>query len=405
VVQQVVQNEASRARTANPPPRVAYLAPPLRVGGTQRHLLQLVAGLDGEVRPRVCAFRDQGEVADALRAAGIAIHGLLGSEQRFGARGVLRVVAFARWLRRERIEVLHCFQWRPSLFGILAARLAGTPVVVAGKRSHLLADRRSRVAWGLIARLADAVVVNTDALAAEIRLAAPGARCLVIPNGVDAGAFTCDEDPPAVRRRLRLDPERPVVGSVGRLEGRKGHAVFIAAAAAVLQDAGEPRPQFVIVGDGPLRGTLAGQAARLGIASAVVLPGRRDDVADWLRAFDLFVLPSRTEGMSNALLEAMAAGRAIVATGVGAARELLASGEIGVSVPPDDPGALAAAIRELLADPDRRGRLGIAARRLALARFGVGAMVARTEALYRSLLVEKRQAVAPMVDRREEPLR
>jgi glycosyltransferase involved in cell wall biosynthesis len=139
---------------------------------------------------------------------------------------------------------------------------------------------------------------------------------------------------------------------------------------------------LAVVGDGPLRAALAESAERLGVASHVELLGDRADVRDVLAALDVFVLPSRTEGMSNALLEAMATGLPVVATAVGGTPEVIADGSSGLLVPVDDPAAMAAAIVRVLDDPSLAGRLGAAARQTVEERYGAKSMVRRLEAVY-----------------------
>jgi glycosyltransferase involved in cell wall biosynthesis len=146
---------------------------------------------------------------------------------------------------------------------------------------------------------------------------------------------------------------------------------------------------LVIAGDGPLRDELAALTARLDIADRVRMLGDRADVRDVLAAFDVFVLPSRTEGMSNALLEAMAMARPVVATAVGGTPEVLAGDTTGLLVPADDPSTMAGAIARLLDDPERSARLGAAARRRVEEHYGVAAMVRRLEAVYAAVATER----------------
>jgi L-malate glycosyltransferase len=173
-----------------------------------------------------------------------------------------------------------------------------------------------------------------------------------------------------------------VIGSVGRLEWRKGHDVLLAAAERLRGR----RAQVLLVGDGPLAEELGRRAAALGVASDVRFTGTLDDVRPALAAMDVFVLPSREEGMSNALMEAMAAGRPIVASDVGGNGEVLDGGQLGVLVPPDDALALADAVGALLDDGPRAAALATAARDVVTARFGARAMVAALESFYEQRL-------------------
>jgi glycosyltransferase involved in cell wall biosynthesis len=147
-----------------------------------------------------------------------------------------------------------------------------------------------------------------------------------------------------------------------------------------------------VVGDGPLRDTLRDQARALGLDGAVRFLGAVPEAWRLLPHFDVFALPSRWEGMSNGLLEAMAAGRPIVATTAGGNPELITDGETGLLVPPEDPGALAAAIARLVRDPALARRLGDAARRRVEKDYTLDRMVSRMEALYDELLAREKAA-------------
>src|SRR5438128_8523026 len=176
------------------------------------------------------------------------------------------------------------------------------------------------------------------------------ARWALIPSGVDVARFGNGPSLAEAKRALGLDPHRPVVGTIGRLESRKGHEHFLLAARTMLELANGLRPQVVIVGAGPRRAELVREAAVLGVGEIVRFTGALADVRLPLAAMDVFVLPSDAEGMSNALLEAMAAGRPVVATAVGGTVEVVEPGS-GTLVPPRDAQALASAILRLLSDP------------------------------------------------------
>jgi glycosyltransferase involved in cell wall biosynthesis len=367
--------------------RIAFFAPLLTTGGTQRHLQQVLSLLDPDrFTAEVFTLRTGGEVEGDLRAGGVRITGL-GLGRRLttlhAARGLLKT---ARALRARRVDVVHGYQWRPALFGALAGRLAGAPLVLASKRSLTGDLRRVRLAWRAIGRRVDTIVVNADALRVEAEQDGVQARWALIPSGVEVERFAGGPGAAEAKAALTLDPRRPVIGTVGRLEERKGHEQFLLAARAVLEHANGLAPQLLIVGDGPLRPQLSAQAAALGIADSIRFTGGIADVRLPLAAMDVFVLPSHAEGMSNALLEAMAAGRAVVATAVGGTVEVLDGQRAGVLVPPADPQALARAILLLLADPVRSRRLGEEARRRVSEAFSARAMVARLEHLYEERL-------------------
>lgn len=362
--------------------RVAFYSPLLAVGGTQRHLQQVVRLLDPSrfSVSEVVTLRAGGEVEQALRASGIPVRSLDIGQRLFSPAAIGRMRAEARRLRSAPVDVLQGYQWRPSLIAALVGRMAGVPLIVAGKRSLTGAGRQARLAWRLIGRLVDTIVTNAEALQAEAEAQGVRGRWTILRNGVDLDYFDLGATTADAKRRLGLDPTRPVVGSVGRLEARKGHPLLIDAARHLVRDAG-PRPQILLVGDGPLKASLLEQADRLGLSADVRLAGELGDVREALSAIDVFVLPSREEGMSNALLEAMAAARPIVATDVGGTREVLGD-DTGLLVPDGDDAGLATAVRGLLADPATAAALGQRARTRVDERFGARVMIDRLEQLY-----------------------
>jgi glycosyltransferase involved in cell wall biosynthesis len=373
--------------------RIALFAPLLGTGGTQRHLQQVVALLDpARFHVEVLTLRAGGEVEDELRAGGVSVRSLSVGARLASARTLRAIVSAARALRRGRIDVVHGYQWRPALVGALAGRLAGVPLRLASKRSLTGEDRQAERAWRHIARQVDTVIVNADALRVEGEERGMRCRWALLQNGVDTEHFRLAPPDPAARAALGLDPQRPVVGTIGRLEDRKGHDQLLRAAGTMLARGNGRRPQIVIVGDGPLREKLQAQAQSLGVAHSVRFVGTVADVRPSLAAMDVFVLPSHAEGMSNALMEAMAAARPVVATAVGGNTEVVVDGKTGVLIPPADPAAIADAIAALLRDPDRAAGLGAAAREFVTRRFGARARVAELEHLYEERLALRRRA-------------
>ena len=373
--------------------RIALFAPLLGTGGTQRHLQQVVALLDpARFHVEVMTLRPGGEVEDELRAGGVSVRSLSVGARLSSARTLRAIVTAARALRRGRIDVVHGYQWRPALVGALAGRLAGVPLRLASKRSLTGEDRQAERAWRHIARQVDTVIVNAEALRVEGEQRGMRCRWTLLQNGVDTEHFRLDPPDPAARAALGLDPQRPVVGTIGRLEDRKGHDQLLRAAGTMLAGGNGRRPQIVIVGDGPLREKLQAQAHSLGVADSVRFVGTVADVRPSLAAMDVFVLPSHAEGMSNALMEAMAAARPVVATAVGGNTEVVVDGKTGVLIPPADPAAIADAIAALLRDPDRAAGLGAAAREFVTRRFGARARVAELEQLYEERLALRRRA-------------
>jgi glycosyltransferase involved in cell wall biosynthesis len=294
-----------------------------------------------------------------------------------------RLFVLARSLRAQNISILHCYLPRANFFGAIAGRLARVPVLLVSKRSldppqGLKQLLRCRLADGW----ADGVLANSpEALryAIDIERCRPAKTHLVV-NGIDVNRY-CN---PAVEG---LSSSQPVVGTVMRLEAVKGPDTFVQAASRIAREM--PSVRFVIVGDGSMRLRLESDAAKLGLGNRVQFMGERHDVADILPSFSVFLLPSLIEGMSMALLEAMAAGRPAVATRVGGNLDLVRHGETGLLVSPQDPEEMAHAVLRFLREPAWAQRIGRAGQKLVQQHYSADSMVRRIERIYADVLHAK----------------
>jgi sugar transferase (PEP-CTERM/EpsH1 system associated) len=221
------------------------------------------------------------------------------------------------------------------------------------------------------------------------RVGVPAERITQVCNGVDAERFT-----PAAGGRARIggcpfgDAGEWIIGTVGRMQPVKDQTLLARAFVHAIELAPtlRNRLRLILVGDGPLRAQAQAILANAGMASLAWLPGERSDVADVMRGFDCFALPSIAEGISNTILEAMASGLPVVATAVGGNAELVADGQSGQIVPASDFQAMAASLLRLAEDPTRARAMGSAGRRLAEERFSLQAMVAAYQGIYDKLL-------------------
>ena len=372
--------------------RVTYLIDKLHRAGAQAHLGVLVPSLDREgFEAEVVCLLAGGPVADEIRDRGVGVE-VLGLGRLYAPRAIAGALRLARRLRARRVDVLHTYLVSANIFGTLAGRLAGVGAVVTSRRdTGFSRNRRLRLVeeW-LVNPLADRVVANAPAVAEEARRERGLARekVVVIPNGVDLERFDPARHPRAearawAGREWGLAGDETVVGAIGSLTPVKGHADLLEGAARVV--ARRPRTRFVVVGEGPLRPALEGQARRLGLRERVVFAGVRGDVARLLASFDLVALPSHTEGLSNVLLESMAMARPVVATAVGGNPDVLRDGESGRLVPARDPEALAAGVLGLIEDEEAAQAMGREARRDVELRFSKQRMVEAYQALYRGL--------------------
>ena len=364
------------------PIRVLYVVGNFVAGGAERHLLELWKRLDRRrFAVTIACFRREGAFRAEVEALGWPIHELGVGRRVYDASGV---AGFARLLGRVRVvrpQIVHGYLFGPSLFAALAGRMMRVPAVVVAKRNVDAFETPRQVrAQRLAHRLATHVTAVSEAVAeSAVALGVPRERITVIPNGVDVARFDAPVDVDGARHALGAD-RAPLVGSVGCLAPRKDYGTLLEALAQLSGRGLDFRA--ALVGDGPDRAALEARAAALALTPRIAFLGERDDVARLLPGMDVFVLSSREEGIPNALLEAMAAGRACVATAVGGTPEVLEDGRTGWLVPPAAPGALAGALAEALASPDEAGRRGAAARTAVRTGMSIEAMVARHEEFY-----------------------
>jgi glycosyltransferase involved in cell wall biosynthesis len=371
--------------------RIAIYIGQLDVGGAEGQVILLARGL-------LSRGHDVRLVTDAERTSGVPPDlepyvVTVPSRPRLA-----RLRALSRFLRRFDPAVWHCQLTSANLWGSLAGRCAGVPVVVTSflstdpwkKWYHALLDR-------FVACLSAGVFTNSARVAERYRrmLGRFGRKVRVIYNGVDTTRFGGDGAAAGreeARRDLDVPGGAPLVINVANLFGVKNQLMLLRAVAACRRRLPESRrPFLVLLGEGPMRPALEQEAARLELTPYLRMPGLRKDVATYLAAADVFVLSSDAEGFSNALLEAMASRLACLATEVGGNAEALADGA-GVVIPPGDEDALAAALAEVLQDDVRRKALGAAARRRAVEKFGLERMVDATACWYLGKLAYRRGA-------------
>lgn len=302
-----------------------------------------------------------------------------------------------RQLRRLRPAVVHTrnlgtadLQW--------VALAAGVRHRVHGEHGWDAADPRGESPRALrIRRLCRPATQCYVAVSKDIarwlhaRVGVPEGEIHQIYNGVDVGRFTPDGPLPADLPWPVEGPGRPtVIGTIGRLDPIKDQAALLEAFARLAGAPGAPqgRLRLAIVGDGPEAGRLRERTQALGIAPLVWMPGMRPDAPALLRSFDIFVLPSQNEGISNTILEAMASGRPVVAGRVGGNAELIEPGVGGSLYDPHDPAALGAAIGRYLDDGALRVAHGAAARERCLRAFAMDSMVQAYTGLYDGLLAD-----------------
>ncbi len=375
-----------RVKTAAGPLRVAMLIQGYtpRLGGAERQLaalapLLLAGGVDVHVLTRHFPG-----LARFERLAGVPVHRLPAFGPKAVAASLYTVSALAT-LHRLKPDVIHAHELlSPGTTAVLARRLTGSPVLAKPLRGGAVGDiARLRQKPGgqqrlkALARSIDAFAVISREIDRELEaLGVPPERRLRLPNGVDTHLYQPAEAQGQVDQRTALGlPPGPLVLYSGRLVPEKGLGGLLQIWPQVR--AAHPTATLLLLGSGAER-----QALERLASSGVLFGGRVDDMPAYLRCADVFVLPSLAEGLSNALLEAMAAGLPVVATAVGGASDVIRQGESGWLVPPQAPAALRQGLHTLLADADLRARLGQGARARVVCDYDLRGLAKRLVTVY-----------------------
>lgn len=380
------------------PVRVMRIITRLNVGGPSYQAIYLGQRLgrpEWETRLLVGTVgANEGSMEPLAEERGVAFARVTGLGREISLRSDLATVGRVyREIRRFRPQIVHTHLAKAGTVGRLAARLARVPAVVHTYHGHVFhgyfSPAKSRLVIRIeqaLARMTDRIIVLGEAQEREILGFGVGRpeQMVRIPLGLELEAFLRAETlRGTLRRELGIPAEAPVVGIVARLVPVKAHTLFLDAAARVAQ--ARPESRFLIIGDGELRGELEGRARELGLAHVQFL-GFRRDLAALYADLDVNVLCSVNEGLPVTLIEALAAARPVVATDVGAVRDLVQDGRTGLVVPPRDAAALAAAILRQLDAPGEAARMGAAGREHVTSRFSIERLVNDLQGLYRSLL-------------------
>jgi glycosyltransferase involved in cell wall biosynthesis len=355
------------------PLRVMFLITSMPVGGAETLLINLIRRLDRQrFAPTLGCFKELGPLGDVLAGEIPTFHDLI--KHRYDGAVVFRL---ARLLRRERIDAVVTVGAGDKMFwGRLAARVARVPVVLSAIHSTGWPDGIGRLNGSrLLTRWTDGFIAVAAAHGRHLveQEGFPAEKVHVIPNGVDVDRFRPRSGSPLTRRELGIAPSAPLAGIVAALRPEKNHALFLRAAARVRDRISAA--QFLIVGDGPERPALDRLVAELGLGKAVHFLGTRNDIPQLLAALDVFVLTSKIEANPVSILEAMAAGKPVVAPAVGSIGESVSDGRTGFLTLPNDESQVADRLVELLGNPDLARQQGQNGRREVIASWSLERMV------------------------------
>jgi len=376
--------------------KICHITKATGVAGSEKHLLTLLTNLDKakyQVTLVLLVERDKplDDYVRRLEEGGVQVKRVL-------IRGDVDPLLFwrlYRLLREGNYDIVHTHLIHADLYGTLAAKLAGVPIILSTKHNDNAFRRHPFYAFldRFASKFADRIIVISDHLKrffVEIEGLDPRKMTRIYyglnPVWVERRSSKI-AGPISVQEELGIPPDAPLAGIIARLIPQKGHTYLLTAFAKVIEAL--PEARLLVVGDGYLRGDLERQARELRITRRVTFTGWRDDIPRIMADLNLLILPSLWEGFGLVLLEAMMMGKPVVASRVSAIPEIVEDGVTGLLVPPRDPEALAEAIIALLQDRERAEAMGQAGRERVERYFTVERMVQQTKALYEELIEKK----------------
>lgn len=359
--------------------KVLHVLTDTNIGGAGRYLFNLLSYQDNNRFQVIVACPGGGELEKQLKNKGINVFTLEGGEN---STNLGHIKKLRQIISREKVDIVHT---HASLAGRIAGKISGCKVVMT---RHGLGSNENGPVKRLITRMiskhfTDRIIAISRAVKIGlIDSGVPADMITTIYNGIDLSRFAKVKG--TLRRELNLAPDIPIVGIVARLVPEKGYEYAINAFYQVLKVF--PSVRLIIIGEGPLEESLKDMCKRLGIKDHVIFMGYRQDVESLEADFDVFVLPSISEGLGLALLEAMALGKPAVATETGGIPEVIKHKVNGFLVPPGNDKYLAEGIIEALSDKEQAKMLGLAAQKTVFRKFSSTAMIENTEKVYMEIL-------------------
>ena len=365
------------------PHKIMYLIWSLDLGGAEQVVVDLVKKLDRQnFEPLVCCLNEKGRSASQVEKLGVKVIALH-KKPKIDLFIIPKLVCL---MKMEKVDLIHTHLFTANLWGRIAAKLAGVPVVSSEHGMDLWRKRIHLTFDSLLTRTNKRIIFVSEGVKRFYmsRNHSLNGKSRVIHNGIDVASFQGCFDRSEIRKGLGIKPTDKVIGIVGRLVPEKAHVEFIETIQLLLEE----RRNIVglIVGEGELLGRLRERVQECQLEKHICFAGFRNDLPKLYQAMDVFVLCSLHEGLPLTILEAMAAGVPIVTTDVGGIKECIQDGRDGFLVPPGDSLALASAISKILNDEHLKKTLVASARKRVQSYFSVEKMVKEHEALYSEVL-------------------
>jgi glycosyltransferase involved in cell wall biosynthesis len=348
-------------------------------GGQERRVMSDLVGMRERGHQVFLVTRPGTRIGKEAELAGIPVFRLAMASN----LDLISVVRLALLLRRQNIEVVNTHSGVDTWVGSLAAKLARVPALVRSRHLHLPLKR----SWlNFVHYLPDALVASGETMRGYLikDCGFPAPKVVSIPTGIRFESLAPLRDRAAVRKELGVAAEAFLILMVGVIRGVKRHELALRALHVLVETV--PGAQLVLAGEGPMRPDMERLAEQLGLADRVLFLGQRSDVGDLMNAADVLLLTSRSEGVPQAVTQALGLGLPVVATAVGGVPELVTHEQTGQLVPPEDVPAVAAALARVVQDIEWAKQLGAKGREHVRSRFSLDAMLDSTEGLYRTLL-------------------
>jgi sugar transferase (PEP-CTERM/EpsH1 system associated) len=366
--------------------KICYIIGQLRRGGAERQLYELVRGIDrNRFEPIVISLSQGGHWADKIRELNIQVIEL----ERRKNKEFARLWRLIKLIRKIKPKIVHTYLFPANSYGRVAANVCRVPIIIASERSlpEIGKGKTKTMIYidKILSPFSHAIICNS-LRASEVLIkhySFNPEKVFTVYNGIDVAAISNNGN----NENQKVTTK--VVGIVGSLEPVKNHKLFLQIAKIIIDQTSADSIKFLIVGKGSLRKELEEFAANLGIKDSVIFTGERTDIPELLHTMDVFVLTSQHEGLSNAVMEAMAAGIPVVATDVGGNSELIINDETGFLCLGDDSEAFAERVIYLLNNDDKAKQMGEKGKRKIMNRFRVERMIKETENIYLTLLEKK----------------
>ena len=372
--------------------KILYIITSSGIGGAEKILYYTATGLDyNKYDISVCSLKNKGEIARALEKQGIEVCCLhMGGRERFlgWLSSIITLIRLFPYLIRIRPTIVHSFLFRANILARIAGYLTGVPIVISSVRVMGGEKKYFHYVERITSFMVDHYLTVSESVKRYIidKSKISAEKISVIYNGVNIKSQdnSYEQNP---KMPFKIKDKDRILMTVGRLHKQKGHCYLIQAVSKVRKEF--PKVKLLVTGEGEEENNLKKLVKSLDLMNEVIFAGLSPDIERILPMAELFILPSLWEGLPNALLEAMAAGKPVVATKVGGIPEIVVHGETGVLIPPRDTDALAAVIIDLLQNRLKAKDMGEAGRIRAGKRFSIYKMIEKTENLYQELLKKK----------------